>query len=87
MAAHLTPDERLLIKMIEKMPFAAEMKQTWLDALNADGLTEALADEIHQKLAAPVEGETNPAVRTRLQIEYTGLVRRWRLNSQKNIKR
>lgn len=79
MAHRTTPEEREIIKLIAHMPFDEAQRKTWTDGIVASGLTEELAAEIHKALAAPHEGEADPAARVRLLPEITRLVNRWRL--------
>ncbi|NMB69565.1 MAG: hypothetical protein GYA20_12480 [Chloroflexi bacterium] len=79
MAHRTTPEEREIIKLIAHMPFDEAQRKGWSDAIEAGGLTEELAAEIHKALAAPHEGEADPAARARLLPEITRLVNRWRL--------
>ena len=79
MAHRTKPEEREIIKLIARMPFDEAQRKGWSDAIEAGGLTEELAAEIHKALAAPHEGEADPAARARLLPEITRLVNRWRL--------
>ena len=79
MAHRTTPEEREIIKLIAHMPFDEVQRTGWSDAIEAGGLTEELAAEIHKALAAPHEGEADPAARARLLPDITRLVNRWRL--------
>ena len=79
MAHRTTPEEREMIKLIARMPFDEAQRKGWSDTIEAGGLTEELAAEIHKALAEPHEGEADPAARARLLPEITRLVNRWRL--------
>lgn len=90
MAIKTTAEERLLIKLIEKMPVTAEEKSGWIESIQTTGLTIELSDTIRQKLTNPAEGESpaGAAVRARNLTELTRIVNRWRLNQQsKNFAR
>lgn len=82
MPRNITQDERQLIKLIEKLPFADEQKTAWADQIRNGNMSEELAEEIRQKLSTPTEGEENAAARTRYLPEMALLVKRWRLSSQ-----
>ena len=79
MAHRTTPEEREIIKLIAHMPFDEAQRKTWTDGIVASGLTEELAGEIHKTLSTPLDGEADPAARTRLLPEVTRLINRWRL--------
>lgn len=84
MAQKTLPEERQIIKLIEKSSLLDEQKNTWVSLLQDNGLTEALAEEIRQAIAQQVieEGSPEAISRTRLQMEFANLVRRWRFSSQ-----
>ena len=83
-----SPEERQLISLIGKLSLEAADKAAWVQQIQENGMTEELADQIHAKLAAPVENDPNPARHTRLVLDFSRLVNRWRLASQrKNFKR
>mgnify|MGYP000577917112 CR=1 FL=1 len=82
MARINTQEERLLLKLIEKLPLPVEDKNGWSERIRNGEMSAELAEEIRVKLAAPVEGDANPAVRARHLAELANLVRRWRLSSQ-----
>jgi hypothetical protein len=85
MAVHNTQEERLLIKLIDEMPMTDEVKQGWVEQLKSYGLSEELAQEMHEKLAAHPEGETSFPNRGRCLAQLANLTRRWRLSAQKQI--
>jgi hypothetical protein len=78
MTAHNTPQERQIMKSLEKMPLPAEKVSAWIERIKTEGMSEELAVEIHQALETPVEGE-DPVARTRALIELARLVRQWRM--------
>jgi hypothetical protein len=82
MAYRTTPEERKLIKIIASMPFDETKRQGWSEQIETGGLNEELAGDIHTALITPVEGEADPAARTRLLPEVTRLINRWRLTRQ-----
>jgi hypothetical protein len=50
MSVHNTQEERLLLKLVEEMPVAAEIKQGWIEQIKTYGHSEELAEEIRVKL-------------------------------------
>ena len=79
MAIHNTPEERQIIKLLEKLAFPEAEKKTWVDQIQTTGMTEELADQIHQHLASPAEGEDHLPNRAVVVVEFSQLVRRWRM--------
>jgi hypothetical protein len=79
MAIHNLPEERQVIKLLEKIAFVEADRQVWVDEIQATGLTEELAEQIHQKLAAPVEVESQALIQAKALVEFSQLVRRWRM--------
>ncbi len=82
MAHRTTPEERELIKIITHMPFDEARRQAWSGQIESIGLNEELAEEIHTALTTHLEGEADPAARTRLLPEVARLINRWRLTQQ-----
>ena len=82
MAQKTLPEERQIIKLIEKSSLPDEQKNTWISLLQDNGLTEGLAEEIRQAIAKQVieEGSPEAISRTRMQMEFANLVRRWRFS-------
>lgn len=77
-------EERLLIKLVEKLPFPEEEKTDWVTRIHNGEMSEELAGEIRQKISAPAENEDERThgERTRYLAELTMLVKRWRLAYQ-----
>ena len=88
MSVKNSPEERMLISLIGKLPMEEADKTSWVEQIQENGMTEELVDLIHEKLAAPLENDPNPARHTRMRLDFSRLVNRWRLASQrKNFKR
>ena len=85
MAVHNTVEERELIKLIEKMPFSDEKKQTWIANIRENGLTEDLIKELQQQLAEHEENDPTAAQRARQVMQLNILIRSWRLAAQKKV--
>ncbi len=79
MAIHNTPEERQIVKILEKLASAETERQAWIDQIHTVGMSEELAEQIHQYLTAPAEGETGVANRALVAVEYAKMIRRWRL--------
>lgn len=78
-----------LIKFIERVPFAEEDKNHWLEELHANGFEGEIADEVHQKfLTIDTEKLGGDWVRARDNMEITAILRQWRLSmGSKNFHR
>ncbi len=87
MAVHNTQEERLLIKLIDEMPMTDEVKRGWVEQIKEYGLSEELAQEMHDKLASHPQGDADFPNRGRCMAQLANLTRRWRLSSQKQIGR
>ena len=79
MAIHNTPEERQIVKILEKLASAETERTAWIDQIHTVGMTEELAEQIHQYLTAPGEGDTGVANRALVAVEYAKMIRRWRL--------
>ena len=79
MAIHNSPEERQIIKLLEKMPFPEAERQAWIDEIQGSGMTEELAAQIHDRLTAA--GGEQPQVHNRAMyaVEFSQAVRHWRL--------
>ncbi len=79
MAIHNTPEERQIVKILEKLASAETERTAWIDQIHKGGMSEELAEQIHQYLTASVEGDTGVANRALVAVEYAKMIRRWRL--------
>ena len=84
MAHHLSNDEKQFVKLVEKLSISDDIRQTWLESIQTNGMTEDLSEQIHQFLSTVPEGEDDASKmnRGRHLIEFTTLVKRWRLSDQ-----
>ena len=85
MAKAALQEERQIIKLVEQLPLPEEEKTNWVERIRKGEMSEALADEIRQKITAieePQNDQRGQANRARYLSELTMLVRRWRLSSQ-----
>lgn len=84
MAPRISAEERQILKLLDEMPFSEDDHTRLADAIRNDGMTEELAEEIRQLLNNPGEGEGHEQAvnRTRVLIQFTNLVKRWRLSQQ-----
>jgi hypothetical protein len=73
-----SPVERQLVKLIETFPFPPEVTQGWIAQIHEQGMSEELAEQIHNKLAEPVDGQPLPN-RARLLVELAAQIKRWRM--------
>jgi hypothetical protein len=84
MAPRISAEERQILKLIDEMPLGAEDRARLTDLIENGGMTEELAEDIRQLLSTPPEGEEREQAvrRTRILIQFTNLVKRWRLSQQ-----
>lgn len=77
-------EERQIIKLLEKLHLPEEEKNGWLERIRGGEMSEELAEEIRGKLGAHAEGDDEQvqANRARTLVEFTNLVRHWRLSRQ-----
>ncbi len=90
MPVHNTREEKQLLALIARMTTSEEDRVTWMENIQSNGMSEALAEEIHQKLNVAPEGEseTDHARRTHNLLDFTRILRQWRLTRQsRNFKR
>ncbi|HZU86124.1 MAG TPA: hypothetical protein VFF78_01500 [Anaerolineaceae bacterium] len=78
-----TPEERQLITLIGKLPVEDSDKASWVEQIQTNGMSQDLATLIHDKLAAHAKNDPSPAGKARLVLDFSRLVNRWRLASQK----
>ncbi len=79
MAIHNTPEERQIVKILEKLATPSAERQAWIDQIHTTGMSEELAEQIHQYLTAPAEGDNVTGNRALVAVEFAKMVRRWRL--------
>lgn len=84
MAHHLSPEEKQILKLVEKVTVDDETRKSWEEEIQANGLTEEIAEGIRKALSAVPEGEAENTemARGRLLIEFSTLVKRWRFADQ-----
>lgn len=78
-------EERQLIKLVGQLPIPEEEKVGWTERIRNGEMSEALAEEIRQKvngMEEPEGDERGMANRTRYLTELTMLIKRWRLSNQ-----
>ncbi len=81
MSAKKTPQTQKLLKLIEKAPFTPEEKTKWQDSLQEFGLTEELANEIHEKLSAlATESFSSDWEKARFSMDLAAILRQWRMS-------
>jgi len=84
MPPKMTPEERQMMKIIEKINVPDEKRTGWIETVSSSGLTEEIAEEIRQVLITQPENEqqAEATIRTRYMMEFSQLVKRWRLSYQ-----
>lgn len=84
MALRLSPEEKDIVKFIEKSPFTDTSKKQWVKQIQNDGLNEELAEKIHARLGKlPIDEKEDDFTRGRRALELANLIRRWRLAKNK----
>lgn len=84
MAIRNSREEKQLLALIARMAADEEDRTTWMENIQANGLSEGLAEEIRLKLSSAPEGESEAeqARRTRNLLDLTRIIRQWRLTQQ-----
>lgn len=84
MAHHLSTEEKQFLKLVEKIPVEDSVRENWAQAIQTNGMTEDIAEEIRKVLTAvpEEESETTEMARGRSLVEFMTLVKRWRLAYQ-----
>lgn len=84
MALRLSPEEKDIVKFIEKSPFTDTSKKQWVKLIQNDGMNEELAEKIHARLVKlPLDEKEDEFTRGRRALELANLIRRWRLAKNK----
>ena len=84
MAFHLSPEEKEIVKFIERTPFSDTSKKQWVKLIQNEGLNEELAEKIHGRLAKlPPDEKEDDFTRGRRALELSNLIRRWRMAKNK----
>jgi hypothetical protein len=82
MPAHQTAEEKKVVDLINRLPFAPEDRQTWLEILTTSGLNEELAKEIHSKaVGLPQSDPEHTAKLTQNVTNLNMQINRWRLTN------
>lgn len=84
MTHHLSADDKQFLKFIEKLSGSDDAKKLWSEAIQTNGMTEEIAEEIRKSLTTVPDGEsqTSEMARGRLLVDFMTLVKRWRLAYQ-----
>jgi len=80
MAAHLKPEDFKIMAILEKLPFANEERQLWLDTIQTSGMNEETAREILAKLPDIPKEEGSAVSQARNSADLARLINRWRLS-------
>jgi hypothetical protein len=85
MAKTNTPEEKQIMKLLEKVSLDDKVRQKWLKRLRDEGMSPELEEEIRKKLLKAPKDETDPDRTTRLSAlaNLAPLFQRWRLAEQK----
>lgn len=84
MTHHLSTEDKQFLKLIEKIPVDDGVKGNWSESTQNNGMTEETAEEIRKFLTTVPENETEgeEMTRGRLLMEFTTLLKHWRLAYQ-----
>lgn len=84
MTHHLSTEDKQFIKLIERIPVEESVKGNWIELTQNNGMTEETAEEIRKFLTTVPENEAEAAemARGRLLMEFTTLLKHWRLAFQ-----
>ncbi len=84
MTHHLSTEDKQFIKLIERIPVEDGVKGNWIELTQTNGMTEETAEEIRTFLTTVPENEDEAAEmgRGRLLMEFTTLLKKWRLAFQ-----
>ena len=82
MAYHYTREEKQLLKLLKKLPFAEETRADWVKRIETSGMTEELADEIRVAFSNAGIGSSEGADLVQQAANVTRLIRQWRLAQQ-----
>ncbi|NPV55744.1 MAG: hypothetical protein HPY76_03595 [Anaerolineae bacterium] len=70
------PEEKKIVVFLEKMNALDDKRQTWIDQVRAEGMSEPIAEEIQAAITGLEDSGVN---RTRYMVEFAKLVKQWRL--------
>lgn len=84
MTHHLSTEDKHFLKLIERIPVDDSNKGNWSESIQTNGMTEEIAEEIRKVLTTVPENETesDEMARGRLLMDFTSLLKRWRLAYQ-----
>ncbi len=82
MAPRNTVEEKQIIKLLQQLQMDDAKRNAWIEQIQTTGLTEEIAEEIHQMLTSGDGEHADQIARTRHLMEFTNLVKRWRLSIQ-----
>ncbi len=82
MAERSNLEKQKVIHIIQQVPFTDEEKTLWIDNLEANGITEELLDEMHEKLLTiPLEKFTSDWMRAKFTTDLARFARQWRMSN------
>lgn len=84
MTHHLSNEDKQFLRLIEKISVEDKIKTTWSESVQANGMTEETAEEMRKFLTTVPENESeaDEMARGMLLMEFTNLLKRWRLAFQ-----
>lgn len=84
MAERSQVEKQKVIHLIQQVPFTDEEKTVWLGSLDENGVTEALLDEMHEKLLAiSNEKFSSDWMRAKFTTDLVRIARQWRMQNAK----
>ena len=80
MTKKVSQKEKLILQVIEKLPFTEEDKKAWQEIVQTNGANEELLKDIIEKSSQlTAEGESETMALTRNTTELARLIHAWRL--------
>jgi len=80
MAQKVGPKEKLILQVVDKLPFAEDDRKAWHEIIQSSGANEELMKDILEKYShLAAEGETETALIVRNTAELHRLIQSWRL--------
>ncbi len=80
MAQKVGPKEKLILQVVEKMPFSDEDKKAWTETIQTSGANEELMKDMLEKASQlTADGESDTAELAHNSIELHRHIQSWRL--------
>lgn len=89
MANHRSPEEKIILKIIEEAPFTEEEKKAWTSQIRDAGITVELLETIHKSLVGiPKEKFASDWQHAKFNMDFTNSMKRWQMGeASRNFRR